>query len=56
MSDYLFDNHFHLLVWKRNKWFGANNLPELMQGFIDLKFDQDKEFWEDTLFKEIKGL
>ena len=36
---FIFENHFIILFWRRHKWFGANNYPNIIQTLHDLGYD-----------------
>ncbi|KRX10467.1 hypothetical protein PPERSA_08769 [Pseudocohnilembus persalinus] len=55
MNDHLFDNHFHILFWRRLQWFGAQ-YPTIINGMVQLQYKDDKEFWEDSFLPAIRKI
>lgn len=45
-SDFVFENHFLVLFWRRNKWFLAKNYPKIVRGLYQLNYNDHVEFWE----------
>ena len=37
LTSHLFDNHYHVLFWRRNHWFGPENYPIIIRSLIDIK-------------------
>jgi ribulose bisphosphate carboxylase small subunit len=50
-GDFVFENHFMVLFWRRNAWFGAKNYPKILRSLHTLKYDEHEEFWVDFLPK-----
>ena len=38
MSEYLFDQHFFMMIWKRNHWYGPNNYPTIIKGLLQHEY------------------
>jgi hypothetical protein len=38
-TDHLFENHFLVLFWRRNKWFGASNYALIIRGLVELNYN-----------------
>jgi hypothetical protein len=39
VSDYLFDHHFFMLIWKRLHWFGPKNYAKIINIFTERNYD-----------------
>jgi len=42
MTEYLFEHHFFMLIWKRLHWFGANNYVKILRIFAEMKFNVNR--------------
>lgn len=38
LNEYLFEQHFHVLFWRRNVWFGADNLVKILNIYLKINF------------------
>ena len=38
MNEHLFDNHFYVLFWRRNRQFGPHNYSSIIEGMIEYKY------------------
>jgi hypothetical protein len=44
LTEYLFESHFHVLFWRRNKWFGPSNYCKIIRAYVEKKHEViDKE-------------
>ena len=39
VDDYIFENHFLVLFWRRHKWFMASNYPKILRGLHKLNYN-----------------
>ncbi|KAL4433386.1 hypothetical protein ABPG74_017490 [Tetrahymena malaccensis] len=53
MNEYLFEQHFHVLYWRRNVWFGVNNIIKVLEIYPKLNFVDDCEFFEGAILANI---
>ena len=37
LNDYLFHEHFHILFWRRHKWFGVKGMHTIVNHLFDMK-------------------
>ena len=36
LTEYLFEDHFYLLFWRRNVWFGPKCYPSILKSFVEI--------------------
>lgn len=56
LNNHLFENNFHVLFWRRKEWFGPTCYPLIIKCFLDLNYENDPEFWNDSILKGIKRM
>jgi hypothetical protein len=58
MNDYLFHEHFIMLIWKRHIWFGVRYLAHFISAFVNQKayLQEDESFWLDELLPKMEGM
>ncbi|EGR34585.1 hypothetical protein IMG5_006460 [Ichthyophthirius multifiliis] len=53
LNEYLFEQHFHMLFWRRNVWFGPENIAKMLTIYPKLNFVDNINFFEDAIFANI---
>jgi len=56
MTDYLFDDHFFWVIWKKSTWLGGQNYPKIIRGLIEYGYKDDLDFWNKDFLPTIEKI
>lgn len=56
MTEYLFDDHFFWVIWKKSTWLGGQNYPKIIRGLIEYGYKDDLEFWNKDFLPTIEKI